>query len=195
MNKICVFCGSSPGADPAYLQMANKLGKEIAARGFGLVYGGSNLGLMGTVAKSALVAGAKVTGVIPKVFEGRVQHPDLTEVIITDTMHQRKAKMFELSDGFIALPGGFGTFEELLEMLTWSQIGYSSKPCGILNVNGYYDELLRFFDKAVKMRFVRKEHRGAIIVDTDPKKILDKFEKYKPVKIGLIDKSLLLFAQ
>jgi len=183
MNKICVFCGSSPGADPAYLQMANKLGKEIAARGFGLVYGGSNLGLMGTVAKSALVAGAKVTGVIPKVFEGRVQHPDLTEVIITDTMHQRKAKMFELSDGFIALPGGFGTFEELLEMLTWSQIGYSSKPCGILNVNGYYDELLKFFDKSVEMRFVKQEHRDAIIVDTDPKKILDKFERYKPMKI------------
>jgi len=183
MNKICVFCGSSPGADPAYLQMANKLGKEIAARGFGLVYGGSNLGLMGAVAKSALVSGARVTGVIPKVFEGRVQHPDLTEVIITDTMHQRKAKMFELSDGFIALPGGFGTFEELLEMLTWSQIGYSSKPCGILNVNGYYDELLKFFDKSVEMRFVKQEHRDAIIVDTDPKKILDKFERYKPMKI------------
>jgi uncharacterized protein (TIGR00730 family) len=185
MKNICVFCGSSPGADPAYLQMANKLGKEIAARGFGLVYGSSNLGLMGEVAKGALACGASVIGVIPKVFEERVQHPNLTKLIITETMHQRKAKMFELSDGFIALPGGFGTFEELLEMLTWSQIGYSSKPCGILNVNGYYDELLKFFDKSVKMRFVKPEHRNAIIVDTDPQNILDKFEKYKPV---IIDK-------
>ncbi len=185
MKNICVFCGSSPGSDPAYLQMANKLGEEIATRGFGLVYGSSNLGLMGEVAKGALVGGASVIGVIPKVFEGRVQHPDLTELIITDTMHQRKAKMFELSGGFIALPGGFGTFEELLEMLTWSQIGYSSKPCGILNVNGYYDELLKFFDKSVEKRFVKQEHRDAIIVDSNPKKILDQFEKYKPV---IIDK-------
>ncbi len=163
--------------------MANKLGKEIASRRLGLVYGSSNLGLMGEVAKGALLGGALVIGVVPKVFDGRVQHPALTELIVTDTMHQRKAKMFEISDGFIALPGGFGTFEELLEMLTWSQIGYSSKPCGILNVNGYYDELLKFFDKSVEMRFVKQEHRNAIIVDTDPKSILDQFEKFKPVKI------------
>ncbi len=181
MRNICVFCGSSPGADPEFLQMAGKLGAEIASRGLGLVYGASNLGLMGAVAKSALANGAKAIGVMPKVFEGRVQHPNLTELIITDTMHQRKAKMFKLSDGFIALPGGFGTFEEILEMLTWSQIGYSSKPCGFLNVNGYYDELIKFFDKSVEMRFVKREHREAIIVDTDPKKILNKFEKYKPV--------------
>jgi len=181
MKNICVFCGSSPGADPDFLLMADKLGKEIASRGLGLVYGASNLGLMGAVAKSALDGGSQVIGIMPKVFEGRVQHPNLTELIITETMHQRKAKMFELSDGFLALPGGFGTFEEILEMLTWSQIGYSSKPCGFLNVNGYYDELIKFFDKSVEMRFVKSEHRKAIIVDTDPKKILDKFEKYKPV--------------
>jgi len=183
MKNICVFCGSSPGADPEFLRMAGKLGEEIASRRFRLVYGASNLGLMGAVAKSALAGGAKTIGVMPKVFEGRVQHPNLTELIITDTMHQRKAKMFELSDGFIALPGGFGTFEEILEMLTWSQIGYSSKPCGILNVNGYYDGLLKFFDKSVEMRFVKKEHCNAIIVDIYPKNILDKFEKYKPVTI------------
>ncbi|MDP8201561.1 MAG: TIGR00730 family Rossman fold protein [Candidatus Tenebribacter burtonii] len=183
MKNICVFCGSNPGADPAYLQIASRLGEEIASRRFGLVYGGSNLGLMGAVAKSALESGSNVIGVMPKVFEGRVQHPDLNKIIITDTMHQRKAKMFEISDGFIALPGGFGTFEELLEMLTWSQIGYSTKPCGILNVNGYYDGLLKFFDKAVEMRFVKKEHRNAIIVDIYPKNILDKFEKYKPVTL------------
>jgi len=181
MKNICVFCGSSPGADPDYLKLAEKLGEEIAAQGLGLIYGASNLGLMGAVAKSALEGGSQVIGVMPKVFDGRVQHPNLTELIITDTMHQRKAKMFELSDGFIALPGGFGTFEEILEMLTWSQIGYSSKPCGFLNVNGYYDELIKFFDKSVEMHFVKKEHRNAIIVDIDPKKILDKFEKYKPV--------------
>ncbi len=183
MKNICVFCGSSPGIDPAYLRMANKLGEEISARGLGLVYGGSNLGLMGAVAKSTLSGGSCVTGIMPKVFEGKVQHPDLTELIITDTMHQRKAIMFEISDAFIALPGGFGTFEEMLEIFTWLQIGYSSKPCGILNVNGYYDELLKFFDKAVEMRFVRKEHLDAIIVDTDSKKIFDKFEKFKLVKV------------
>jgi len=183
MKNICVFCGSSPGADPEFLQTAGKLGEEIASRGLGLVYGASNLGLMGEVAKSALEGGSQVIGIMPKVFEGRVQHPDLTKLIITDTMHQRKAKMFELSDGFIALPGGFGTFEEILEMLTWSQIGYSSKPCGFLNVNGYYDELIKFFDKSVEMRFVRQEYRDAIIVETSPQKILEKFEKYKPVNI------------
>jgi len=181
MKNICVFCGSSPGAGPDYLKLAEKLGEEIAAQGLGLIYGASDLGLMGAVAKSALDRGSQVTGIMPKVFEGRVQHPNLTELIITDTMHQRKAKMFELADGFIALPGGFGTFEEILEMLTWSQIGYSSKPCGFLNVNGYYDELIKFFDKSVEMRFVKREHRDAIIVDTDPRKILDKFKIYKPV--------------
>lgn len=183
MKNICVFCGSSPGADPAFLQIATKLGEEIASRGLGLVYGASNLGLMGAVAKSALTGGAKTIGVMPEVFENRVQHPNLTELIITKTMHQRKAKMFELSDGFIALPGGFGTFEEILEMLTWLQIGYSSKPCGFLNVNGYYDELIKFFNKSVEMRFVKKEHREAIIVDTDPNKILDKFGSYQPVVV------------
>ncbi|MDP8269627.1 MAG: TIGR00730 family Rossman fold protein [Candidatus Tenebribacter davisii] len=183
MKNICVFCGSSPGADPEFLQIAGKLGEEIASRGLGLVYGASTLGLMGAVAKNALAGSAKTIGVMPKVFEGRVQHPNLTELIITDTMHQRKAKMFELSDGFIALPGGFGTFEEILEMLTWSQIGYSSKPCGFLNVNGYYNDLLKFFDKSVEMRFVKKEYRDAILVETDPKKILDKFGKYKHVQM------------
>jgi len=181
MKNICVFCGSSPGADPEYLKMAIKLGKDIAAQGLGLIYGASNLGLMGAVAKSVLDGGSDVIGIMPKVFDGRVQHPNLTELIITDTMHQRKAKMFDLADGFIALPGGFGTFEEILEMLTWSQIGYSSKPCAFLNVNGYYDELIKFFDKSVEKRFVKKEHRNAIIVDTDPKKILDRFKIYKPI--------------
>jgi len=183
MKNICVFCGSSPGTDPTYMKMAHKLGTEIAEKGYGLVYGSSDLGLMGEVAKGALKSGASVIGVLPKVFDGRVQHPGLSELIVTDTMHQRKAKMFEISDGFVALPGGFGTFEELLEILTWSQIGYSAKPCGILNVNGYYDELLKFFDKSVEMRFVRQEYRDAIIVETSPQKILEKFEKFKPVNI------------
>lgn len=183
MKNICVFCGSSTGSDPAFIQMAGKLGKELAARGLGLIYGASNLGLMGAVSASVLKEGGKVTGVMPKVFEGRVQHPELNELIITDTMHQRKAKMFELSDGFIALPGGFGTFEELLEMVTWSQIGYSAKPCGILNVNGYYDELIKFFDRSVEMRFVKQVHRDAIIIETDPGKILDRFQNYTPVVV------------
>jgi len=185
MKNICVFCGSSPGSDPDFIKMATSLGREIASRGMNLIYGASNLGLMGAVSASVLKEGGRVTGVMPKVFEGRVQHPELNELIVTDTMHQRKAKMFELSDGFIALPGGFGTFEEILEMLTWSQIGYSSKPCGILNVNGYYDDLIKFFDRSVEMRFVKQVHRNAIIIETDPGMILDKFENYKPV---IVDK-------
>lgn len=190
MKNICVFCGSSPGSDPAFMLMADKLGRAIASHGLGLVYGASNLGLMGAVSASVIEEGGKVIGVMPKVFEGRVQHPNLDKLIITDTMHQRKAKMFELSDGFIALPGGFGTFEELLEMLTWSQIGYSSKPCGILNVKGYYDELINFFDRAVEKRFVKKVHRDAIIIESDAGKILDKFKNYTPVIVDKwIDKS------
>lgn len=183
MNKICVFCGSSPGADPDFMEAAKELGKEIAARGFGLIYGGSDLGLMGAVSQSALDHGTEVTGIMPKIFEGRVQHPELSELHIVETMHQRKSMMSEIADGFIALPGGMGTFEEILEVVTWAQIGFHTKPCGLLNINGYYDKLLHFLDEAVEQRFIWPAHRDMLMTDTSSAGLLDQFNSYKAPKI------------
>jgi uncharacterized protein (TIGR00730 family) len=183
MNKICVFCGSNPGADPEFITAAKELGKEIARRGFALVYGGSDLGLMGAVSQSALDNGAEVTGIMPKIFEGRVQHPKLTELHIVETMHQRKAMMSDMADGFIALPGGMGTFEEILEVVTWAQIGFHTKPCGLLNINGYYDKLLQFLDEAVNQRFIWPAHREMLLTDTSPAGLLDQFDTYVAPKI------------
>lgn len=183
MKKICVFCGSSPGADPQFLNTARELGKEIANRNLGLVYGGSDLGLMGAISQSALDHGTEVIGIMPKVFEGRVHHPELTELHIVETMHQRKAMMSDMADGFIALPGGMGTFEEILEVVTWAQIGYHSKPCGLLNINGYYDKLLQFLDVATEQRFIWPAHRGMLLTDTNPARLLDRFETYQVPKI------------
>jgi uncharacterized protein (TIGR00730 family) len=179
MKKICVFCGSSPGANPNFLKTAKLLGKDIAERGLELIYGGSNLGLMGAVAESALKHGANVTGIMPKVFDGRVQHPELTELHIVETMHQRKAMMSDQADAFIALPGGMGTFEEILEIVTWAQIGFHSKPCGVLNVDGYYDKLLAFLDEAVKQRFIWPAHRDMLMCDTTPVGLLEQFTNYQ----------------
>ncbi|OPX28816.1 MAG: Rossman fold protein, TIGR00730 family [Candidatus Cloacimonas sp. 4484_143] len=183
MEKICVFCGSSPGADPEFITAARELGKEIARRDFILVYGGSDLGLMGAVSQSALDNGAEAIGIMPKIFEGRVQHPELTELHIVETMHQRKAMMSEMADGFIALPGGMGTFEEILEVVTWAQIGFHTKPCGLLNINGYYDKLLQFLDDAVKQRFIWPAHREMLLTDTSPAGLLDQFKSYLAPKI------------
>jgi len=183
LKKICVFCGSSPGADPEFITVARELGREIARRGFALVYGGSDLGLMGAVSQSALDNGTEAIGIIPKIFEGRVQHPELTELHIVETMHQRKAMMSEMADGFIALPGGMGTFEEILEVVTWAQIGFHVKPCGLLNINGYYDKLLQFLDEAVKQRFIWSAHREMLLTDTSPAGLLDQFDTYVAPKI------------
>jgi uncharacterized protein (TIGR00730 family) len=183
IKKICVFCGSSPGANPAFTKAAAQLGKEIASRQMELIYGGSTLGLMGEVARTALNGGARVTAVMPKVFEDKVQHPKFVKLHITDTMHQRKNMMFELADSFIALPGGMGTFEEILEMVTWAQIGYHTKPCGILNICGYYDKLFTFLDNAVKERFIRPEHRDMLMWDVTPENLFEQFSKYKAPKI------------
>ena len=183
IKSISVFCGSSPGTEEGYRLAAKELGKLLAKRDIRLIYGGSDLGLMGEISQSVIINGGKVTGVMPKIFVGKVAHPELDKLIIVDTMHERKAKMFELSDAFIALPGGVGTFEEILEIITWAQLGIHSKPCGILNVCGYYDKLIEFLEHSVKQRFMKKENQEMLLVDVDPISLLDRFNNYKSSNI------------
>jgi uncharacterized protein (TIGR00730 family) len=184
MNRVCVFCGSSPGASPVYAEAARGLGPLLVERGLGLVYGGGRVGLMGTVADAVLAAGGEVIGVIPYALEAReVAHTGLTELRVVDTMHDRKALMSELADGFIALPGGIGTLDEWFEIWTWAQLGLHRKPCGILNVAGYYDPLLAFLDRSVEERFLREVHRAMVLVDDDPARLLDRMEGYTPPRV------------
>jgi uncharacterized protein (TIGR00730 family) len=181
MRSVCVFCGSSPGARPEYLEAARETGTSIARRGWRLVYGGGKVGLMGVVADAALAAGGEVVGVIPHALERReVGHSGVTELRVVRSMHERKQLMAELSDGFVALPGGFGTWEEFCEVATWVQLGIHRKPCGVLNVSGYYDSLLAFFDHAVAERFVSDVHRANVIHDTSPTRLLDRLAVYVP---------------
>ncbi|WP_166830828.1 LOG family protein [Thalassoroseus pseudoceratinae] len=164
IKALCVFCGSSLGADSVYKEAAQELGGEIARRGMRLVYGAGNIGLMGVIADAVLDAGGEVVGVIPEaLLKKEVAHQSLTELIVVETMHQRKAKMAELADAFVAMPGGFGTFEEFCEVLTWNQLGVHDKPCGLLNVAGYYDSLLALFQRAENDRFLRLEHHQMVL--------------------------------
>lgn len=173
MRRICVFCGSSPGARPAYADAARALGREIVARGMSLVYGGGQVGLMGVVADAVLDAGGEVTGVIPQALAAReIAHHGLTDLRIVDSMHTRKATMAALADAFVALPGGFGTYEEFFEVVTWTQLGVHRKPCGLLNVDGFYDPLIALLDHAVTERFIRPQHRATILVEADPAALL-----------------------
>lgn len=183
IKSICLFCGSSKGSDPAYLDAAYKTGKILAEKGIGMVYGGGNVGLMGMAARGALENGGKVTGVITeKLMDMEVGHKGLTEMKITTSMHERKSLMNKLSDGFLVLPGGIGTIEETFEMFTWYQLGDIAKPIGILNVNGFYDGLIKFLENVVSSGFLRKEHLDYLIVEEDPesmiKKILDSDVKH-----------------
>ena len=181
MKRICVFCGSSPGARPEYAAAARAMGAAIVARGCGLVYGGGHIGLMGVVADSVLELGGEVIGVIPgHLAELELAHPNATEMHVVASMHERKALMFELSDALVALPGGIGTLEEIVEVLTWAQLGLHGKPCGILNVAGYYDPLIALLDHAREERFVRPEHRAMVQVDDEVDGLLAKFERYVP---------------
>jgi uncharacterized protein (TIGR00730 family) len=181
LKKICVFCGSSPGSAPDYLQAARQVGAALARRNLTLVYGGAKVGLMGHMAKAALEAGGQVIGVIPKsLYEMEVAFEDLSALHVVDTMHERKSKMANLADGFVALPGGLGTIEEFFEVLTWAQLGFHKKPCGLLNINSYYDPLLTFLDHMVDQEFVEPEHRQAALVDTTIDGLLDQFEAYAP---------------
>lgn len=183
MKRICVDCGSSTGSGDAYKDMARQLGKALAANDIELVYGGANIGLMGRVADSVLENNGKAIGVVPTFFAGDLGHRNLTELHIVNTMHERKKMMFDLSDGFIALPGGFGTLEEIFEIITWAQLGHHEKPCGFLDVCGYYSKLIDFLDHTVSQRFVRQEHRDMVIVADTPDGLLSQFYEYKAPKI------------
>jgi len=180
MNRLCVFCGSSPGRHPAYLAAAAKLGTVLAKRRIGLVYGGASIGLMGAVADAARAAGGEVIGVIPRALvEFEVAHTGLADLRIVTSMHERKALMAELSEGFIALPGGIGTLEELFEVWTWGQLGSHRKPCALLNVAGFYDRLLGFLDFVVDEAFLRPVHRDMLLVAETPDSLLEKLEAYR----------------
>lgn len=181
MRRICVFLGSALGTEKRYEQAAADLGREMARRGIGLVYGGASVGLMGAVADACLAAGGEVVGVMPQALVDReVAHTGLTELHVVKSMHERKALMAELSDGFIALPGGLGTLEELFEVLTWAQLGYHRKPCGVLDVGDYFRLLHAFLDNAVARGFVRQAHREILMSAATPAELLDLFRDWKP---------------
>ncbi len=181
LRRICVFAGSNAGARPVYEQVARALGTELAARGIGVVYGGAKVGLMGAVADAALAGGVEVIGIIPDALRTKeVAHDGLTELRVVPSMHERKAQMCALSDGFIALPGGLGTFEELLEMTTWAQLGIHRVPCGLLDVDGYYEPLVGFLDHAVQEGFVKPPHRRLLLAHTDAGSLLDAMAAYEP---------------
>ena len=180
MKSICVFCGSSAGTRPVYAEAARATGRLLAERGIGLVYGGGNVGLMGEVADAVLAAGGEVTGVIPRaLMEREVGHRGLTTLHVVGSMHERKALMVDLADGFVALPGGYGTLDELCEALTWSQLGIHAKPCGVLNVDGYFDALLALFDHATREGFVRPAHRELVLQSSDPAALLDSMATFR----------------
>ncbi len=183
MKSVCVFCGSSSGDDPAYETAARTMGETLARTGIELVYGGGHVGLMGVVADAALAAGGQVTGVMPKALVDReIAHTGLSRLHVVGSMHERKAMMSGLSEAFVALPGGTGTLEEFFEVLTWAQLGEHGKPCGLLNVAGYYDSLLAVFDHMMNRGFLAEKHRAMVLVETDPAAMLERFEVYDPPK-------------
>ena len=180
-QRICVFAGSSPGNGREYIEAATELGEALCARGYDLVYGGGSVGLMGVLADAVLGNGRDVIGVIPEALaEKEIAHEGITDLRVVASMHDRKALMAELSDSFIAVPGGLGTLEELFEVLTWSQLGFHSKPAGILNVGGYFDSLLGFLSHTVAEGFLKPEHQSMILVDTNVNSLLDAIEAFKP---------------
>lgn len=181
MKTVCVFCGSARGERGSYAEAARLLGQTLARRGLRVVFGGGQVGLMGVLADAMLQAGGEAVGVMPKaLLEKEIGHQSLTELHVVSTMHERKALMADLSDGFIALPGGYGTFEELLEVLTWAQLSLHEKPCGLLNVEGFYDPLLSLFDHAVGQGFVRGDHRALALTAEDPERLLDLMQSHAP---------------
>ena len=184
IRKICVYCGSSPGKNPAYVLAATRLAKELCKRNIGLVYGGAAVGVMGAVANAVLDAGGEVVGVIPRSFAVKeLAHDKLSELHVVASMHERKAMMAELSDGFIALPGGWGTLEEIFEILTWAQLGFHNKPCGLLNIEGYYDTLKGFLENAFEQEFVNPLYRPMLMTDNKPAGLLDKFAVYQAPRV------------
>ena len=190
MKRLCVYCGSSSGRQPVYAQVARELARAMVNRNIDLVYGGASVGIMGEIANAVLEEGGDVIGIIPKeLFKKEVAHTGVTELREVDSMHERKSLMADLSDGFIALPGGFGTIEEIFEIITWSQLGMHRKPCGLLNVCHYYDKLIGFLDHAVTEQFIKAAHHSTILVDECPDALLGKFEVYEaPETVKLIDR-------
>lgn len=185
MKRICVFTGSSPGARPEYTRAAQDLAEAVVERNMTLIYGGCKVGLMGVLADAALEAGGEVIGVIPeRLFGKEIPHTGLTELRVVKSMHERKQVMADLSDGFLAMPGGVGTLEELTEIYTWSQLGLHRKPCGLLNVDGYFDCLIQFFDHAVHEEFMKPTQRETLLVGDDPREVLDKFSSYRAPRLG-----------
>jgi len=191
VKSVCVFCGSSSGVRPEYEAAATQLGQAIARSGRTLVYGGGRVGLMGVIGDAAMAAGGRVIGVTPRrLVEKEVAHHGLTELRVVESMHERKAMMAELSDAFIAMPGGVGTFEEFFEVLTWAQLGFHAKPCGLLNVVGYYDPLLAFLDHSVAQGFVRAEHRAIVLTHAEPEALLDRLATFDmPIVPKWIDRA------
>ena len=184
IGRLCVFAGSNAGARPAYRVAAAALGRIFATRGIGLVYGGARVGLMGVIADAVLEAGGHVTGVMPQALVAKeVAHNGLTDLRVVSSMHERKALMADLSDGFVALPGGWGTWGEFFEVLTWGQLGLHRKPCGLLNVDGYFDRLLSFVDHSIEQGFVRREYRPMISVSESPEVLLDILGAYRPPSV------------
>ena len=181
MQSICIFCGSNWGRNPAFQDAAVALSTEIARRGYKLVYGGSSVGLMGVCADAAIAAGGKVVGILPKALQRKeIDHKGLSELHLVESMNERKSLMVELSDGFVSLPGGIGTMDELFEVWTWGMLGWHDKPSALLNVDGYYDHLIRFLDITAAEQFVKQPHRDMLIVDSDPIQLLDRIEGYTP---------------
>src|SRR5450755_956437 len=184
MKRICIFCAPSPGNRPEYAAAAEEMATELVNRKIGLVYGGSKVGLMGVLADAVLGAGGEAVGVIPKnLMEREVGHAGLSKLHVVQSMHERKALMADLSDAFIALPGGFGTLEEFCEVVTWSQLGLHAKPCGILNVLEYYSPLLAMFDHAVEERFLKPENRALVLARASPAELLRALEEWRPLRV------------
>lgn len=184
MRRVCVFCGSSFGLDPVFRRTARQLGALLAERGLELVYGGGNVGLMGEIANATLAHGGYVIGVIPRSLADReLAHSALPDLRVVDSMHERKALMADLADGFIALPGGLGTLEEFCEILTWAQLGFHAKPCGLLSVASYFQPLLAFLEQAVERGFLRPEHLRMVLVEDDPGVLLTRLDSYQPFQL------------
>jgi uncharacterized protein (TIGR00730 family) len=185
VRRVCVYAGSNPGSDPAYAEAAAAFAATMAERGIGLVYGGGKVGLMGVLADTMLARGGEAIGVMPQsLIDREIGHPGLTELKVVDSMHERKALMAELSDAFVAVPGGIGTLEELIEVYTWSQLGIHDKACGVLNVKGYYDHLAALLDHAVAEGFLRPQHRAVLSVASEPVELLDRLAAYEAPTVG-----------
>ena len=184
VKSICVQCGSSAGNVESYKEQAYRMGELLASESIRLIYGGSNIGLMGAVARGCLENGGEVVAIIPEKIKNMVDMLDVSELIVVQTMHERKAKMNELADAFIAMPGGFGTLEELFEVLTWNQLHYISKPVALYNIENYYNTLIAFLKVSVGAGFIRQEHLEMLVCENNPAEILRKFSEYKPVQIA-----------